>query len=245
MAKIKRKTRRKIKRKILIGGIILIFSVITIRGFIEKHNINNDKSNITKEKSSFNNKSVDSTNYKNTKNIILVNKGFGLERGYEPEDLERVEVTTNKEILLRREANENLKRMFQDALKEEIYLLAVSGYRSYEYQEDVYNIEVYTNGTEYANEYVAKPGYSEHQTGLAVDILAVNYTDMDENFENTEECRWLHNNMHKYGFILRYPKGKENVTGYNYEPWHIRYVGTDHSYKIKEEGLTLEEYLDY
>ena len=68
---------------------------------------------------------------------------------------------------------------------------------------------------------------------------------MDENFENTEECRWLHNNMHKYGFILRYPKGKENVTGYNYEPWHIRYVGTDHSYKIKEEGLTLEEYLDY
>ena len=86
-----------------------------------------------------------------------------------------------------------------------------------------------------------KTRYSEHQTGL-IDILAVNYTDMDET-ENTEECRWLHNNMYKYG-LSQIPKGKENVTGYNYEP-RIYAVGTDHSYKIKEEGLTLEEYLDY
>lgn len=239
MAKLKK---RKIKRKILLLGMTFILSTIIIEKFIKIQNINDKKINMSNEEISFISKSVDNIN-NNIKNTILVNKTFGLEKGYEPKDLVKIEVKSNKEILLRREASDNLKRMFEDAKKDGINLLAVSGYRSYEYQEDVYNNEVYNNGKEYADKYVAKPGYSEHQTGLVVDVLAVNYTNMDENFENTKECIWLHKNIYKYGFILRYLKGKENITGYNYEPWHIRYVGNENSIKIKEKGLTLEEYL--
>lgn len=225
---------------ILLGAIFFIFSDDIIRYF----NIwNNKQSKISEKENSFNNISLNNSMNNNKQNILLVNKEYGLEKGYEPDDLEAIQVNSNKEILLRKEASENLKRMFKDAEKEGIYLLAVSGYRSYEYQEDVYTTEVFNRGEEYADKYVAKPGYSEHQTGLAVDVLAENYTDMDINFENTEECRWLHNNMYKYGFILRYIKGKEDITGYSYEPWHIRYVGIEHSNKIKEKCVCLEEYL--
>jgi zinc D-Ala-D-Ala carboxypeptidase len=238
---IKRKIKkRKIRRMLILGGITCILSTILIKNYIITQNIKNQHLYVPKEENNF---ESETTNNNNIKNIILVNKDLGLEKEYEPEDLVQLEVKSNKEILLRKEANDNLKRMFEDAKKDGIDLLAVSGYRSEEYQENVYNNEVYINGKEYADMYVAKPGYSEHQTGLSVDVLAVNYTYMDENFENTEECIWLHENMHKYGFILRYMKGKENITGYNYEPWHIRYVGTEYSYEIKEKGLTLDEYL--
>lgn len=244
MSKFKKRRIRRIRRirRMILLGITFILSTIIIEKLIKIQNINNEQINISKGETNFESKSINNIN-NNIKSIILVNKTFGLEKGYEPEDLVEIEVKSNKEILLRREANKNLERMFEDAKKEGINLLAVSGYRSYEYQEDVYNNEVYNNGKEYADKYVAKPGYSEHQTGLVVDVLAVNYTKMDENFENTKECMWLHKNIHKYGFILRYLKGKENITGYNYEPWHIRYVGTEHSLKIKEKDLTLEEYL--
>lgn len=150
------------------------------------------------------------------KNILLVNKIFRLEIVYEPEELVKIRVEFNKEIWLRKEVSDNLERMFKDAKKEGINLLVVSGYRSYEHQENLYNNEVNINGQEYADKYLAKPGYSEHQTGLVADVLAVNYTSMDKNFENTREGKWLHENMYKYGFILRYLKGKEGITGYNY-----------------------------
>ena len=229
---------RKIRKIILLVGIIFIFSTILIGKYIKDHSVNTAELSIFK----------DEINYKNDDedidNIILVNKEIGLEREYEPRDLEVISVKSNKEILLRKEASKNLKEMFEDAKREGINLLAVSGYRPYEYQENVYNKEVYNNGKDYADSYVAKPGYSEHQTGLSVDVLAVDYTSMDESFENTRECLWLHENLHKYGFILRYLKGKEDITGYNYEPWHIRYVGVEHSIDIKEHELTLEEYLD-
>lgn len=235
----KEKRIRRFSVLILLGCMFFIFSSKIIKNFSIS---NNKDANISNDEKEFNNNEINKASNRNIHNILLVNKENDLEREYEPEDLEIVQVNSNKEILLRREVGEHLKRMFEDAEKDGIYLLAVSGYRSYEAQEDIYNTEVFYKGEEYADKYVAKPGFSEHQTGLAVDVLAVNYTHMDISFENTEECRWLHNNMHKYGFILRYMKGKENITGYAYEPWHIRYVGIEHSYEIKEKGITLEEY---
>ena len=118
-----------------------------------------------------------------------------------------------------------------------------SGYRSYEYQEKIYNEIVREKGFNYALRSVAKPGYSEHQTGLAIDICI--YKDgksyIEHDIEDYPETKWLHTNAHKYGFILRYPKDKEEITGYMYEPWHLRYVG-DISLYIYNNNLALEEY---
>ncbi|MBQ3099965.1 MAG: M15 family metallopeptidase [Clostridia bacterium] len=113
----------------------------------------------------------------------------------------------------------------------------VSGFRSYATQERVYNGWVNTYGTEGADRISARPGHSEHQTGMAIDV-----NSLDESFGDTDTGKWLASNAHKYGFIIRYPKGKEHITGYSYEPWHIRYVG-EIAADIYESGLTLEEYL--
>jgi D-alanyl-D-alanine carboxypeptidase len=112
-----------------------------------------------------------------------------------------------------------------------------SGFRSYDYQAQIYNNYVARDGQAAADTYSARPGYSEHQTGLAIDV-----NQIDDSFIGTPEAVWLENHCHEYGFILRYPQGKQNITGYKYESWHIRYVGTDMSYAIHNSGLTLEEY---
>ena len=115
----------------------------------------------------------------------------------------------------------------------------VSGYRSYETQEKLYNKYVKKDGEKKANTYSAKPGESEHQTGLAFDIGSV-----DRSFANTIEAKWLAENAYLYGFIIRYPKDKEEITGYNYEPWHLRYVGQELAKYLKKNNLTLEEYYE-
>ena len=112
-----------------------------------------------------------------------------------------------------------------------------SGFRSYDYQAQIYNNYVARDGQAAADTYSARPGHSEHQTGLAIDV-----NQIDDSFIGTPEAIWLENHCHEYGFILRYPQGKQNITGYKYESWHIRYVGTDMSYAIHNSGLTLEEY---
>ena len=112
-----------------------------------------------------------------------------------------------------------------------------SGFRSYDYQAQIYNNYVARDGQAAADTYSARAGYSEHQTGLAIDV-----NQIDDSFSGTPEAIWLENHCHEYGFILRYPQGKQNITGYQYESWHIRYVGTDMSYPIHASGLTLEEY---
>lgn len=114
----------------------------------------------------------------------------------------------------------------------------VSGYRSYETQENLYNKYVKKDGEKKANTYSAKPGESEHQTGLAFDIGSV-----DRSFANTIEAKWLAENAYLYGFIVRYPKGKTDITGYIYEPWHVRYLGEKKAKDVYLSGLTLEEYL--
>ena len=114
----------------------------------------------------------------------------------------------------------------------------VSGYRSYQKQQSTFNYWCNKDGYDKAVTYSALPGHSEHQTGLAMDITSISQT-----YANTAEGKWLAANCHKYGFIIRYPKGKTDITGYIYEPWHIRYLGTDIAKMVYDSGLTLEEFL--
>ena len=114
----------------------------------------------------------------------------------------------------------------------------LSGYRSYETQKNLYNNYVATYGQAEADTFSARPGTSEHQTGLAMDVGWI-----DDAYGDTPSGIWLAENCYKFGFIIRYPKNKENITGYKYEPWHIRYLGTDIAKDVYESGLCLEEYL--
>ena len=133
------------------------------------------------------------------------------------------------------------------AAKEEegFELVAFSGFRSYEYQKTLYDRYVSRDGKDAADRYSARPGYSEHQTGLAFDIGEKSQEDLwlTSAFGETKAGQWLVNNAHKYGFILRYPKGKEDITGFMYESWHFRYLEGDTATKVYEAGVTLEEYL--
>ncbi|MGM9926493.1 MAG: D-alanyl-D-alanine carboxypeptidase family protein [Bacillus sp. (in: firmicutes)] len=188
-------------------------------------------------------------NYENT--LALVNKEYYLPDTYAPSDLMRANVNYSfgdeqvEKALLRSEAASALEQMFQAAESEGIELYAVSGYRSYERQQVVFNAEVAVNGQEAAAAAVAVPGSSEHQTGLAMDISARSVSlELTQDFEPTVEGQWLAENAHKYGFILRYPKGKEEITGYKFEPWHFRYVGEEYAQVIYENDLTLEEFFN-
>ncbi len=136
------------------------------------------------------------------------------------------------------EANEALSRLQSAAASTGYSMPLISGYRSFSYQDGLYRRYAERDGKELANTYSAWPGHSEHQTGLAFDI-----GELDDSYGETEAGRWLAENAHHYGFIIRYPKGKESITGYQYEPWHVRYLGVDTATKVYESGLCLEEYL--
>ena len=136
-------------------------------------------------------------------------------------------------------AEEAFNKMAKDAAKDNIHLRIVSGFRSYSVQASLYEGYCYERGREAADTFSARPGHSEHQSGLAMDINSVY-----DSFAYTDEAKWMEKNCHKYGFIIRYPKGKENITGYKYESWHIRYVGKDLAETLYKRGITLEEYFD-
>lgn len=183
--------------------------------------------------------------------LSLVNKVFGLPENYIPNDLVRPNVLFSfgeaklEKSLMREEAAAALEKMFAGARNDGIELAAVSGYRSYGRQDTIFNAEVEKVGKEKALEAVAMPGSSEHQTGLTMDISSkTNNFNLDEQFGKTKEGVWLAHNAHEYGFILRYPKGKEGITGYMYEPWHFRYVGIKAATEIYKNKWTLEEYFD-
>ncbi|WP_270942823.1 D-alanyl-D-alanine carboxypeptidase family protein [Romboutsia lituseburensis] len=162
--------------------------------------------------------------------VLLVNKQYGLPKDYNPGE--------NREA---RNAFENMKR---EAAKNSLQLNAFSTFRNYAYQDRLYNNYVKRDGQAKADKYSARAGHSEHQTGLAFDIGGSNPSlNASQKFANTAEGKWLRDNSYKYGFILRYDKNKEHITGYMYEPWHFRYVGTDLAKKIYNSGLCLEEYL--
>ncbi|MGF2716768.1 M15 family metallopeptidase, partial [Bacillus cereus] len=178
---------------------------------------------------------------------VVVNKKNKLPDNYKPKDLVVPNVSfayegVEEKSHLRKEASNSLEKLFELAKKDGIQLNAVSGFRSAEYQTKVYNRNVKQDGKEYADKFSAKPGHSEHQTGLSIDVSSKAYNNkLEQGFANTKEGKWLESNAHKTGFIIRYPKGKEDITGYSYEPWHIRYVG-DIAEDIYNKGLTLEEY---
>ncbi|MCQ4087367.1 D-alanyl-D-alanine carboxypeptidase family protein [Saccharibacillus sp. JS10] len=183
---------------------------------------------------------------------VVVNKHRFLPDGYEPPDLVVPDVPfsfgdaqSQEKSHLRKEAAGALEQLFAGAKSANIELYAVSGYRSYARQKNIYDYNVSTKGEEETAKVSAFPGTSEHQTGLAMDVSALSVNnDLEQTFGDTEEGRWLAQHAHEYGFIIHYLKGKEEQTGYSYEPWHIRYVGTDLAQAVYDSGLSLEEYLD-
>ena len=156
--------------------------------------------------------------------ILIVNKTYGLPEDYNPGLDSEAESAFN--TLSEAAANQGL----------DIYLS--SGFRSYETQVRIYESYVDSYGKESADTFSARPGYSEHQTGLVIDVNTI-----DDSFAGTPEAEWLAKHAHEYGFIIRYPKGKESITGYKYEPWHIRYLGVEKATEVYNSGLTLEEFL--
>lgn len=181
---------------------------------------------------------------------VLINKQFALPEDYEPKDLVYPDVrfTFKEKIekrMLRKEAAAALEEMFAGAEKDGIYLAGVSAYRSHKTQTALFNRYVAKDGEEVAKTYSAVPGHSEHETGLAIDVSGSDGKCAAEScFGDTKEAAWLADHAVDYGFIIRYPEGKEGITGYKYEPWHLRYVGKEISTDIGERDITLEEYYD-
>ena len=174
-------------------------------------------------------------------NLVIVNKYYKLSKDYVPETYKLgSKYAINERQYLTKEAKEAFEDMCDSARKENIYLYSGSAYRSYSYQNTLYVNRVNSEGLEYANKTAAKAGYSEHQTGLALDILNKKYEYLDS---DDVEYKWLVENSYKYGFILRYPKGKEEITGYAYEPWHFRYLNVEIATILKEKNITYEEYI--
>ena len=181
--------------------------------------------------------------------IMLINKQHSILDDYEPI---LGEINTMKGIMqCDARIIDELKKMMQDAKTEGIILAICSPYRDMEYQKMLFNRKInkymdmgfsYLEAYLLAGEYVTVPGASEHQLGLALDIVCNTYTSLNAGFANTDAGKWLAANCHKYGFILRYPLGKEDITGIGYEPWHFRYVGVEAATIIMEEEITLEEF---
>lgn len=175
---------------------------------------------------------------------ILVNKHYSLPEKYAPDDV----VTMSNQYAypnnsIRKDVYEAFKEMSKEAKEEGITLIVNSSYRTYEEQKELYDDYSDKKGIEYADKYAARPDFSEHQTGLALDIFSPGYGM--KNFEESKAFAWLSENSWKYGFILRYPKDKDSITGYAYEAWHYRYLGKDLAKKVYESGLTFEEYYSY
>ena len=207
---------------------------------------------------------IDMENYQNAINsreeahLILANKQHPLGEGYALADLRTIptELTLyGKDVQM-----ETTAAMAAEALVRELWALGytditiTSGYRTYKYQQSLFNTYL---GNEMAAHpdwtraqceaevltYSARPGESEHQTGLCMDLISTKNVVLDESFAENPAYAWLMENAHNFGFILRYPEGKEDVTGYSYEPWHYRFVGAEAAAEIHEKGITLEEYL--
>ena len=172
---------------------------------------------------------------------VLVNKHRQLSSNYIPDDLVTIDeeyVKADGEIEIERNVAKAFYDMARDASKEGIELMVSSGYRSYKDQEEIMNTYLELYGQNYVDNYVAKPGFSEHQTAMSLDIASKSVSV----FVESNEYSWMMDNAYKYGFILRYPKSKEDITGYKCEAWHYRYVGKDIAKYIKENNITYDEY---
>ena len=193
------------------------------------------------------NAGLDRTPYTSTTRVkdpgaldVLVNKYNALPASFQPELVAMDSRYANYSAYLHPTAYQWFTKMVDDAREEGHWLYCVSAYRSYDYQQSLYQRYASRDGQRLADTYSARPGFSEHQTGLAVDI---NTASSSAHFEYTAQYRWLRENSWKYGFILRYPQGKEHITGFRFEPWHYRYVGPELAQAVYESGLTYDEYV--
>ena len=208
----------------IIFNLIFIFIVFIII-FLGKQNNNVQYINVAK-----------TSDYK----YILVNKENRLNSDFKPNTLVKVTRCSLGNFYLEEDTATAYEYMCLNLIDEGLNISINSAYRSYEEQEKLYNDYLKLYGKSYVNKYVAVPGCSEHQTGLAIDLESL---DCDI-FKNSKEYSWIKNNAYKYGFILRYQEGKENITGYNSEEWHIRYVGRKAAEYIYKNNITFEEYYD-
>lgn len=182
----------------------------------------NTESNIAVEQTAHKTENIEGVTY--IDGIMIANKSYSLPSSFDPG--------------LNADAEKAFNEMVQAASNDGLSLYICSAYRSYADQEYQYNIFAQERGVQEADEVSARPGHSEHQTGLAIDVNSTEFS-----FEDTDEAKWLAEHCTEYGFIIRFPKGKEQITGFEYEPWHIRYLGIETAKKVKESGLCLEEYL--
>jgi D-alanyl-D-alanine carboxypeptidase len=188
---------------------------------------------------------LDNSFYTNTNEVkefntlMLINKYNHIAKDFTPNNLVKVEEFAKDGMQLVEECKNAFIKMARDAKEQGYNIRAISTYRTIEYQENLYNNYVKKDGINKADTYSARPTYSEHHTGLAIDIDNIKLSF--NNFENTKEFAWMIDNAYKYGFILRYPKDS-SITGYIYEPWHYRYVGVDVARYIKNNNITFEEY---
>ena len=180
--------------------------------------------------------------------LALVNENYPLDTEYEPAEL--TEIDSERSVDSR--IAENLQKMLDDGAAAGLSMYVASGYRAYDKQREVFNSTMqdwinqgYTplNAYDETKKSVAVPGTSEHATGLAVDIISSEYEELDDRQGDTDEQKWLMEHCWEYGFILRYPEEKADITGIIYEPWHYRYVGEEAAKEITEQGITLEEYI--
>ncbi|HML47042.1 MAG TPA: M15 family metallopeptidase [Clostridia bacterium] len=178
--------------------------------------------------------------------LVLANNRHLLSKDFEPDDLVNIDVrrTSSSKIQMRRIVSDALSLMFEDAKAEGIILYVHSGYRSYRTQDVLHYNRVKDMG--YDDKLVIQAGASDHQTGMGADVISKDWIGkkFNSNFAKTKEAQWLAANCSRYGFIIRYPEGKEEITEINFEPWHLRFVGVEAAQYIMGEGLTLEEFIE-
>ena len=182
--------------------------------------------------------------------LIVANKKHKLPDGYVPADLVTPDIAQTAACTMRAPAAEAIAEMARAAEADGVYLKISSAYRGEDYQRTLYNGYSANYGTETADTISSRPGYSDHQTGLAADFVegdgSLNGINFNASFETTDSGNWLRDHAHEYGFIMRYPKDKQEITGYAYEPWHFRYIGVDYATAIYETDVfyTFEEFFD-
>lgn len=247
--------RKKSYKKIIFNSLVIAFVISSFTlstNFIANNKVKkltasvnklNQENNVEIMNNSSN--SLEHHDSSDNKYEILINKANPID-DVKLKNYEIVNVKNNsfKNIKLEKETYENYLKLKENLLNKNYYINIRSGYRTLKESEEIFNEYKNVKGLDYANKYVAKAGTSEHNTGLSMDIvISTNSKSITNNYDS-DEYFYLENIAYLYGFIIRYPKDKEEVTGYSYEPWHLRYVGKDLAKYLKKNNLTLEEYYE-